>query len=310
MELSDLHVFRTVVEAGGVTHAAKRLHRVQSNVTARIHKLEADLQAALFIREHRRLRLTPAGRILLDYAERLLGLAEEAKQALHVTEPRGVLRIGTMESTAGVRLPGPLSDYHRRFPEVAIELGTGSPRDLIAAVLAGQLDAALVAEPVSDVRLESVAVFNEALVLVSDRAQAPIRSARDLKHRSMLAFHPGCPHRERLERWFARDGVAIERVVELASYHTMLGCIVAGMGVALMPRSVLDSYAAQDRLRVHALDKPFDAARTLLVWRKGAPQPKIERLAEILLAPPTRPTKPAGAKSITQAAKAPRRRKA
>lgn len=292
MELSDLHVFRTVVEAGGVTHAAKRLHRVQSNVTARIHKLEADLQATLFIREHRRLRLTPAGRILLEYAERLLGLAEEAKQALHATEPRGVLRIGTMESTAGVRLPGPLSDYHRRFPQVAIELGTGSPRDLVAAVLAGELDVALVAEPVNDARLESVAVFNEALVLVSDREQAPIRSARDLKHRSMLAFHPGCPHRERLERWFARDGVAIERVVELASYHTMLGCIVAGMGVALMPRSVLDSYAAQDRLRVHALDKPFDAARTLLVWRKGAPQPKIERLAEILLAPAGKAAKP------------------
>lgn len=300
MELSDLHVFRTVVEAGGITHAAKRLHRVQSNVTARIHKLEADLQAALFIREHRRLRLAPAGRILLDYAERLLGLAEEAKQALHTTEPRGVLRIGTMESTAGVRLPGPLSDYHRRFPQVAIELGTGSPRDLIAAVLAGELDAALVAEPVSDARLASVAVFNEALVLVSDIEQPPIRSARDLRSRSMLAFHPGCPHRDRLERWFARDGVAIERVVELASYHTMLGCIVAGMGVALMPRSVLDSYVAQDRLRVHPLDKPFDAARTLLVWRKGAPQPKIERLAEILLAPPAKQARPA---------KPPRRRK-
>src|SRR5690554_6583159 len=107
MELSDLHVFRTVVEAGGITHAAKRLHRVQSNVTARIRKLEEDLQVQLFVRESRRLQLTPAGRTLLGYADQLLGLAARAREALHDTTPRGLLRIGTMESTAGVRLPAP-----------------------------------------------------------------------------------------------------------------------------------------------------------------------------------------------------------
>ena len=75
----------------------------------------------------------------------------------------------------------------------------------------------------------------------------------------------------------------IERVVELSSYHAMLGCAVVGMGVALMPRSVLESYAERERLGVHPLAPPFHQARTLLVSRKGQPQAKITALAAVLL---------------------------
>lgn len=286
MELSDLRIFRTVVEAGGITHAAARLHRVQSNVTARIQKLEEDLQVELFLREGRRLQLSPAGRALLDYAERLLALADEAREALHETTPRGLLRIGTMESTAAVRLPAPLSRYHQRYPDVAVELHGGQPREMIAQVLAGDLDVALVAEPVSDARLDIVPVFTEELILVSDSRHPPIRNPQDVQTRTVLAFHPGCPHRERLEAWFAKAGVPIERLIELSSYHAMLGCAVVGMGVALMPRSVLETYAERSRLGVHPLAAPFHRARTLLVSRKGRPQPKIAALTELLLEAP------------------------
>lgn len=283
MELSDLRIFRAVVEAGGVTHAARRLHRVQSNITARIQKLEADLQVELFLREGKRMQVSPAGRILLDYAEQLLALADRAREALHETTPRGLLRIGAMESTAAVRLPAPLSTYHARYPDVVIELLSGQPREMVADILAGELDAALVTEPLDDTRLEAVPVFTETLVLVTEAGHSPIRAPDDLRNRTLLAFHPGCPHRERLEAWFSRAGVPVERVIELSSYHAMLGCAVVGMGVALMPRSVLDSYAERDRLGVHPLAPPFHQARTLLVSRKGTPQAKITALAAVLL---------------------------
>jgi DNA-binding transcriptional LysR family regulator len=284
MDLADLHVFRTVVESGGVTAAAGRLHRVQSNVTARIKKLEDDLGTPLFLRVGKRLQITPAGRTLLDYAQRLLALAEEARDALQAdAPPRGLLRLGTMESTAGVRLPGPLADYHRRYPQVRVELQTGSPRDMMARVLAGEADAALVAEPVGDARLATLAVFDEELVLVTAAGHPPVRQPADLRgEASVLAFHPGCPHRERLERWFGQGGRAIARMVELASYHVMLGCVAAGMGVALMPRSVLAGYVGRRRLREHRLAAPFRQVKTLLVWRRDQPQAKVSALAEIL----------------------------
>ena len=115
-ELSDLALFKTVAEAGGVTRAAQRLHRVQSNVTARVKRLEAHLGVPLFVRARRGMSLTPEGRRLLDYADRLLGLADEAQAEVGDRAPRGRLLIGAMESTAAVHLPRLLSTLHARYP--------------------------------------------------------------------------------------------------------------------------------------------------------------------------------------------------
>lgn len=150
MELSDLVIFRAVVEAGGVTRAAERLHRVQSNITTRIRQLEEKLGVALFIREGKRLHLSPAGQVLLDYAQRLLALADEAREAVQDGRPRGPFVLGAMESTSAVRLPGPLSDFVRQYPAVKLTLKTGNPQQLAAAVLAGAMDAALVTGPIVD----------------------------------------------------------------------------------------------------------------------------------------------------------------
>lgn len=167
MDLSDLRIFSAVVREGGITRAAERLHRVQSNVTTRIRQLEEDIGAALFIRQGKRLHISPAGQVLLDYADRLLALADEARHAVQDPRPRGIFRLGAMESTAAVRLPGPLSEYHRRYPEVAIELRTGNPPALATAILAGELDAALVTAPYAEAPFEKIAVFEEEPVIVS-----------------------------------------------------------------------------------------------------------------------------------------------
>lgn len=283
MELADLNVFRTVVRAGGVTRASLQLHRVQSNVTTRVRKLEEELGVQLFLREGRRMQLTAQGKVLLDYADRLLTLAEEARDALKETGPRGTLRLGAMESTAGVRLPGPLTELHKRHPQLAVELTTGDPQSLVERVLSGDLDAALVAEPVSDPRLDRREIYNEEMVIIAQQGHPPIHHARDVAKRTVLAFHRGCPHRKRLEDWFDRAHVVPERIVEIASsYHAMLGCAVAGMGVALVPRSMLETYAERDRLSVHPLTGRYAAVRTLLVWRKDAAHARITALQEVL----------------------------
>src|SRR4051794_31449929 len=89
MDLVALQIFKAVAEAGGITRAAARLHRVQSNITTRVKQLEASLGAQLFLRHRRRLELSPEGRTLLAYAERLLALSAEAQAALRSGAPRG-----------------------------------------------------------------------------------------------------------------------------------------------------------------------------------------------------------------------------
>jgi DNA-binding transcriptional LysR family regulator len=281
MDLSDLRIFRAVVREGGVTRAAERLHRVQSNVTTRVRQLEQELGVQLFLRQGKRLHVAPAGQILLGYADRLLDLAQEAFDAVQEPQPRGLFRLGAMESTAAVRLPGPLSELHRRYPEVTLELRTGNPQLLASAVLAGELDAAFVAEPIADAPFEKVCVYDEELVVVAAAHHPPI-DARKGTPRTMIAFESGCPHRRRLEEWFARRGAAPERTIELSSYHAMLGCVMVGMGVSLLPRSVLSTFPGRQQLTVYALPPKHAHAQTVLLWRKGARSPKILALLEVL----------------------------
>lgn len=282
MELSDLRIFRAVVSEGGITRAAEKLHRVQSNVTTRVRQLEENLGVDLFIREGKKLHLSPAGQTLLSYTDRLLELAQDARDAVQDSTPRGTLRLGSMESTAAVRLPAPLTQFHARYPEVILELRTGNPQQLAQAVLDGEIDAALAAEPIADTPFEKIPIYNEELVLIAGAGQPPIKTASGRAPRTLLAFENGCPHRKRLEDWYGSQQEMPDRVIELGSYHAMIGCTVAGMGVALLPKSVLDGFAEKKRLSVHSLPRGQDRAQTILFWRKGAHSPKIDALIEVL----------------------------
>jgi DNA-binding transcriptional LysR family regulator len=282
MELSDLVIFRTVVEAGGITRAAERLHRVQSNITTRIRQLEEKLGAPLFIREGKRLHLSPAGQVLLDYAQRLLALADEARDAVRDGSPRGALVLGAMESTSAVRLPGPLSDFVRLYPEVRLTLKTGNPQQLAAAVLAGTMDTALVTGPIVDGPFEREPIYREELVIVASAGHPAVTARGAEPPRSIVAFEQGCPHRARLEQWYAGKNSMPAQTIEITSYHAMLGCVVVGMGISLVPLSVLATFPERARLSVHALPPGSDSAQTELVWRKGAMSPKIRALVQVL----------------------------
>lgn len=282
MEVSELTIFLTVVRAGGVVRAAELLHRAQSSVTSRIQHLEEKLGVRLFLREGRRLQLSPAGQTLVGYAERIVALSKEAAGAVKNDQPTGVLRLGAMESTAAARLPGPLGLFHEQYPDVALELYSGDPRELVNKVLSAELDAALIADSVADRGLETMAIYEEELVIIAEAKHGAITSPKDLPSKSILAFHPGCPHRRRLEEWFARSHVIPDRIVEVGSYHLILGCVAVGMGVALVPYSVLDTYAERDRLSVHKLRAKFGRVKTRLIWRKDSQRAKILALLAVL----------------------------
>lgn len=281
MDLSDLRIFMAVVEEGGITKAADKLCRVQSNVTTRIRQLEEDLGQSLFIREGKKLKLAPAGATLMGYAERLLALAEETETAVRSPVPGGPFRLGAMESTAAVRLPGPITKFSKAYPNVTFELQTGNPTQLASALTNGEIEAALVAEPITDTRFDHIVAFTEETVIVTANT-APSIDAKNGVPNTMIVFEQGCPHRQRLEAWYAYKNDMPERTVELGSYHAMMGCVAAGMGAALLPKSVLCSFPEARRLKQHDLPPGQDTINTLLVWRKGFKTPNITALIDIL----------------------------
>lgn len=288
IDLTALEIFKTVAEHGGITKAAARLHRVQSNVTTRVKQLEERLGTALFVRQHRRLVLSPAGRLLLVYADRLLHLSSEAEAALRNGAPAGTLRLGALESTAATRLPPILSRYHRAYPDVRIELATGTTGALIAKVLSHEVEAAFVAEPFAANDLEAEPVFREELVLITPRAFRRIKTPRDLGHATLIAFATGCSYRRRLEMWLGDAKVMPGRVMEFGSYHAIVACVAAGAGIAIVPRSVLRVSLGASAVAAHRLPARVSTARTFLAWRRGHRSVALEALRAAL--PPRRPS--------------------
>ena len=235
IDLESLKIFRTVVDEGGVVRAATKLNRVQSNVTTRIRQLEQHLGTRLFRREGRSIRLSAEGHTLLVYADRLLRLADEAVSQMRTGKPKGIFRLGSLESTAGTRLAPILSRYHSLYPDVVVELATGTTGALITRVMNFDVEAAFVSEPFTAPGLEAQPVFEEQLVLVTSKAVPKVSSPEDLGRSTLIAFTQGCSYRKRIEAWLGNAGVMPERVLEFASYQAMIACVAAGTGFAVVP---------------------------------------------------------------------------
>ena len=282
MDLAALRIFKAVVDQGGINRAAAKLHRVPSNVTTRVRRLEEQLGTRLFVRDGRRLALSADGRLLLAYADRLLRLSVEAETALRNGKPRGTLRIGALESTSATRLPPVLSRYHQIYPDVQIELVTGTSGALVSLVHKQDVEAAFVAEPFNAQGLESQPVFKEQLVLITPKISARIRSPRDIGNRTVIAFATGCSYRARLERWLGSGHALPDRVMEFQSYHAIIACVAAGTGIAIVPRSVIDTAPAGREVRITRLPNDIARARTQLVWRPGHSSIALEAMKQLL----------------------------
>jgi DNA-binding transcriptional LysR family regulator len=289
MNFDSLQIFKTVVDAGGIIAAARKLHRVQSGVTTRIKQLEAALGVELFIRDKRRLVLSPSGEIFLGYVEQLLHLAEQARHAVLGDAPRGVLRLGSLESTAASRLPPLLARYHEQYPAVRVELATDTTDALLEGVRRRTFEAAFVAGRVAPMGLEALLAFDEELVIVAARAHPAIACARDVDTDTIICFPVGCAYRRLLHAWLAADNIVPEKVLELSSYHAMIACVASGTGIALVPRSVLETVRMHDSVAVYPLPEEYSRLQTYLVWRQGEVSLALRALqAQILVANPAR----------------------
>ena len=156
MDLTQLEMFNAVASTGSITQAAQRVHRVPSNLTTRIRQLEADLGVELFIRENQRLRLSPAGHSFLRYSQQILALVDEARMVVAGDEPQGLFSLGSLESTAAVRIPSTLAHFNQRYPKIHLALSTGPSGTMIDGVLEGALSAAFVDGPLVHPGLEEI----------------------------------------------------------------------------------------------------------------------------------------------------------
>ena len=312
MELRQLRYFVTVVEEGGFTRAAARLHVAQPGVSAQIRQLERELGQPLLDRSSRSVRLTEAGEAVLPYARAALAAADAAR---HVVEEftgllRGRVTVGLFSAAAthDLDVVSVLADFHDDHPHVEITLTEDVSDRMLAALHRGELDVAMVGltgeEPPPDIRLQ--VVIDEPLVAavppddpLAGCGSVPLAALGD---RTLISLPPGTGLRGVLDRAFAEAGIRPRVGFEAAAPHVLVQLAERGLGVAVLPAASAAGHG--DRLRVLEIVRPRLRGRIALAWRADGPSGPaarafLERLRKVMPAPETTghrpvPSSPAG----------------
>ncbi|WP_225822371.1 LysR family transcriptional regulator [Streptomyces naphthomycinicus] len=272
MEIRHLVTFQKVAALLSFTRAAEELSYAQSSVTTQIRALETSLGAELFDRLGGRIRLTPAGEKLLEYADQILALVETARADVAGGDgPSGTLVIGTMESVTSYRMPPLLEFFHHRYPRVQLSLRPSLCAGTRHALRQGAFDIGfLMEQETQHPGLESVVLAEEPLVLVAapghPLAGRPELSADDLRSVSVLATEEGCAYRDLFEAEL-RD---TERApfLEFGTIEAIKKGVASGLGIALLPRVTVAEELDRGEMTALSWEAPF-AVRTQLAWRGG-----------------------------------------
>ena len=275
MELSQLEVFLAVARERRFSRAAEKLFRTQSAVSQTIRKLEDELGEALFDRSSRGGVLTDAGKVLLEYAEKLINLRSEAAESL--TELRelqkGKLVIAANEFTVLYLLPL-LAEFRRLHPMIKITveraLGSHIPDD----VLRYSAEFGVLSYEPQETSLHSVVVYLDELVFVvppkHPLASAPQISIRQLGAESFVAHIVSSPYREKVIQLFKTHKTPLHMDLELPTLQAIKQFVAMGHGVALVPEISVETELARGELvGIHV--RELQLKRKLrLIYRKDA----------------------------------------
>ncbi|HEX5200843.1 LysR family transcriptional regulator [Paractinoplanes rhizophilus] len=243
MDTQLLEIFRTVAHLGSITAAARRLRYTQSAVSRQIGALEAELGGRVFDRLPRGVALTEEGRALLPYATQVLDGLDGARRAVEEVRSLGSgrLRVGAFPTAVAALVPMALASFREAYPEVGLTLVEGRTPRLLDRLAAGEADVAVVssspAGPVDRARFELRHLLDERMLVALPRGHrlARRRTVR-LDELAGDAFIAGsATAEETLLRASLPSGFRPRIDITAAEWTGKLGCVAAGLGVALIP---------------------------------------------------------------------------
>lgn len=261
MDLNQIETFLAVVDYGGFTRAADRLHRTQPAVSQTVKQLEEELGEPLFDRTRKGGTLTEAGECLVSYGRRMLNLREEALASIQELQGlfRGRLSVGANESISEFLLPPLLAAFRRAHPAIKIEVYRYLSERIPQELLERSLDFGFLSYEPADPRLVSRVIRRDEMTLVVG-AQHPLATRKrlrihDLGTHTFLAHNARTPSRVKVVQAFAQAGTPLHISMELDSLHTIIDFVAQGMGAAILPRlSVLRATEAGRLVAVPVVD--------------------------------------------------------
>lgn len=260
LSLQSLRVFVAVVEEGSFSGAGQRLGMSQPAVSNHLRALEARFGVELLSRG-KHASPTPAGECLATRARKLLEAARslEEEVARHAA-PRGVLIVGASSTPAEFFMPGIAAEFSAKYPEVSLELKVYDSEGAIHALLAREVEAAVVGYAIEDTRLASRIVEEETLIpVVSSGEGEPPETVEDLGASSFVLRERGSATRLAAEAGLASIGVSPNVVMELGSNGAVAGAVAAGVGIGVVPERFAATHPEIRSVSVEGLSfrRPF-----------------------------------------------------
>src|SRR5690242_16938586 len=242
MEMAQLEYFSRVVEEKSFSKAADKVFRTQPAVSIAIRRLEEEIGLPLLDRTQKMPVLTEAGRVVYDYAQRILGLRDQVGQAIAEMQSlkRGLIRVGANESTTLYLLPELILKFRERHPEVKVEIYRHVSNRLPREVLERNVDFALMASEPADRDLEAFPVLKDELVLILS-PKHPLAGKgsvkiKDLGKESFVAHNVASGSRLKVIEAFARQHTPLNIALELATIETIKRFVQKRVGLAFVPR--------------------------------------------------------------------------
>jgi DNA-binding transcriptional LysR family regulator len=270
VELRLLHTFAAVAELRHFARAADRCHLSQPAVSHQIRLLEEELGAPLLNRGGRRVSLTVAGELLLEDARRILAAVERARERVQGTSTGalGRVRLGATETAGLYVLPAILDRFRRAHPHFGLTFTIGPEAELLEQVAANDLDMAVIAGGGVPGELQARVLGPDELVLIApvgSRAATGRRvKAGDLRGEAWVLREAGSDTRRQLDAWFRRHRLTPSRALTLHGPDAVRRAAVAGLGIALVSRTVVAGDLEAGRL-LEVRVTPAIAPRDLLL---------------------------------------------
>jgi DNA-binding transcriptional LysR family regulator len=253
MDLAALKTFLAVAQERSFSRAAAKVHRTQPAVSQAIRRLEVDLGEQLFDRSSKTGTLTDAGKMLQNYGQRLVRLAEETESAMRELRDlrRGRVLIGANEAAIHTLLPL-IARFRARYPDIAIDVRRVPARQIAVEVQQGSLDFGALTFHPAETGLIEVPVGSDELVLLVHPAH-PLAARRQvtmdqLATEPVVAHNDPSPARERVLRLFEQRRIALKMVIALPSLDGIKRAVELKLGVALLPRQCATTEIASGRL--------------------------------------------------------------
>jgi LysR family transcriptional regulator, cell division regulator len=277
--LPDVLVFLNVARCGSITKAATRLNMVQSNVTARIKKLEDALGVPLLRRHARGVKLSSGGEAVLPMALRLDAVLNDLGYAFGRGKPakEASLRVGAIETVAAVQLPGLISRFLQASPHVDVSMHVGSSSNLIDQVKRGELDVAFVSRSFASPDLCEEQVFTDKLVVLTPEKLKTRTDLFDLNQVGLkiLVQRLGCSYTQRLLNFLETRNVRPARIMEMGTLEGVIGFVEAGVGIAAVPESFIRPAGKERKVSMVSLPREFATLRTYVVCLRDTASPLV-----------------------------------